>query len=70
MERYGIRFVSYDPALPPRSAEARRLFRFETSLDPRQTEVETNLPAVVQGDQVLFRGVVVEPQRASSATGR
>ena len=61
MERYGIRYVYYDPATPSRSPAARRLFKFEPSLDPAQRDAQTLLPAVVQGDAVLFRGLVTEP---------
>lgn len=62
MERYGMRYVYYDPSMPSRSPAARRLFKFEPSLDPDQRQPLTLLPAVVQGDEVLFRGLVTEPR--------
>ena len=62
MERYGMRYVYYDPGMPSRSPAARRLFKFEPSLDPGQRQPQTLLPAVVQGDEVLFRGLVTEPR--------
>lgn len=62
VESYGVQYVFYDPAKTPRgSAQARRLFRFETSLDPDLKQTTTFLPACVRGDDVLYRGLVVEP---------
>lgn len=61
LERYGMRLVDYDPRQSPRLAEMRRLFRFEANLDPRQTTPQTLVPAVVKGDTVVLRGLVVQP---------
>lgn len=61
LERYGLQYVYYDPRQPLHSAAVRRLFRIEASLDPTQRDPATLVPAVLQGDDVLFRGLVVEP---------
>jgi hypothetical protein len=68
MERDGMRFVFYDASLPSRSPSARRLFKFEASLDARLSQPQTLMPAVVQGDEVLFRGLVVEPATVGART--
>lgn len=67
LEHYGMRLVDYDPRQSARSAEMRRLFRFEASLDPRQTAPQTLAPAVVKGDAVVLRGLVIQPAGVAQA---